>query len=131
MWKFRSQNSSIYLLDFYRWYHSSIDIQFHNHISTMENVHELFLFDFLSFLFAKIYTPLIKLKISLQYDYTCVYFVIIFLVFLHIWIVKVHPLFEWYFSCSKTLYWTKNEFAHLRRKFETLVQVNILWIFGF
>ncbi|KAF5447535.1 hypothetical protein F2P56_033084 [Juglans regia] len=24
--------------------------------------------------------------------------------------------------CSKALYWTKNEFAHLRRKFETLVQ---------
>lgn len=30
------------------------------------------------------------------------------------------------FSCSRALYWTKNEYSKLRRKFETLVQV-LLW----
>ncbi|KAF5447536.1 hypothetical protein F2P56_033084 [Juglans regia] len=36
--------------------------------------------------------------------------------------VSARELYDKSSSCSKALYWTKNEFAHLRRKFETLVQ---------
>lgn len=40
---------------------------------------------------------------------------------------SLHFLFKMsIFSCSRALYWTKNEYSKLRRKFETLVQV-LLW----
>ncbi|KAK7845242.1 histidine-containing phosphotransfer protein 5 [Quercus suber] len=46
--------------------------------------------------------------------------------------VSARELFEQSNSCSKTLYWTKNEFSQLKRKFETVVQSSSkAWVINF
>nr|POE46519.1 isoform 2 of arogenate dehydratase/prephenate dehydratase 1, chloroplastic [Quercus suber] len=39
------------------------------------------------------------------------------------WLCTEEPADIYILGCSKTLYWTKNEFSQLKRKFETVVQI--------